>query len=151
MRYRRPSRLARASLGFNATPLVDVIFTLTIFFMLVSTFSAVESVPMQLPSPTGSQAKLVKTPQRVVINCRLDDTGEYAGEIAYSIGPNRPESLVDIAERLAEMRQENPEMRVVIRADRRLRYDDVRAVMKAIAAEGVEIVSVAAETSGRER
>ena len=41
MKYRQ--RQERSSgLVFNATPLVDVIFILTIFFMLVSRFSSAE-------------------------------------------------------------------------------------------------------------
>ena len=71
MRRRRRRQQPRAVIGFNLTPMVDVIFMLTIFFMLVSRFSSAEQVPMDLPAPNESQAKAKRVEARVVINCRL--------------------------------------------------------------------------------
>ena len=146
MRYGRQHRRAPAAIGFNATPMIDVIFLLTLFFMLVSTFSEQENRPVDLPKPTASQAKSTKTPQRVVINCwPADPEATEPGEVRYSIGPNRPQPLSAISSQLGALKAESPGLKVVVRADRKLRYADVRAVMQVIADHHIEMLNVAAE------
>jgi len=136
---------------FNATPLVDVIFLLTIFFMLVTRFSSAEQVPMQLPKPDQSTAEVVRMKDRVIINCTLVDpaAGPAAG-VRYAIGPNRPVSLDVLSDRLAALKAVMPDVRVVIRADRRVSYADVRDLMRVIAANQVEILNVVAHVAETE-
>jgi biopolymer transport protein TolR len=149
MRYRRHVSRDEAGVAFNATPMIDVIFTLTIFFMLVTRFSEAENVPMEVPRPVHSEAKTAKIPDRVVINCLVGEAGDDpARRVLYRIGPNLPEPLSVIVDRLAAMKEQNPELKVIIRADRRLPYEDVRAVMRAVSSLHVEMVNVAAEASG---
>ena len=148
MGLRYDTRRGSKAFGINLTPMVDVIFMLTIFFMLVTRFSSAEQIPLQLPKPDQSQAALAKIPQRVVINCRPaegDDSGTDG--VLYSIGPNQPEPLSAIKERLAAMKIRSPELQVVLRADRRLRYTEVREVMRVIAANGIERFNVVAHVS----
>jgi biopolymer transport protein ExbD len=145
MRYRRTDRQSTGVLAFNATPLVDVIFLLTIFFMLVSHFSSAEQVTMELPKPIGSRAEVAKMPDRVTINCRLADPDDEAGrDVLYSVGPNLPEPLSVISDRLGAMKRDVPALKVVVRADRRLRYVDVRRVMRVIAQHHIEMLNVVA-------
>ena len=151
MRYGRDRQRAGTTIGFNATPMIDVIFLLTIFFMLVTRFSSAEQIPMDLPRPANSQAKVTRMPDRVVINCRLGDTSSGLGRtVLYSVGPNQPESLAVIADRLAVLKSESPSIKAVVRADRRLHYVEVRAVMHAIAECGIEMLSVVAHVAEEE-
>lgn len=130
---------------FNATPMVDVIFMLTIFFMLVTRFSSAEQKPMKLPAPEKSEARVSNLPQREIINCQLaDPSNPETSDVLYSIGPNQPVPLHVLQERLIALRQDIPNLQVVVRADKRLRYDDVRAVMRVIARCGVEMLNVTA-------
>lgn len=148
MRYGRRHRDTAPPMGFNATPLVDIVFLLTIFFMLVSRFASEEQIAMELPRPDHSQAKISKMADRVVINCRPADLrGAATGEVLYSIGPNRPEALAVIGDRLAALKREFPAIKVVVRADRRLPYADVRAVMYVVAQQGIEMLSVVAHVA----
>ena len=148
MRYERNHRRASGAMDFNATPLVDVIFLLTIFFMLVARFSSAEQVAMELPKPEESQAEVTRIPQRVVINCRLAGPDDPLGRsVLYQIGPNLPEPLVVISDRLATMKRESPEVMALVRADRRLRYADVRAVMRVIAENEIRVLNVAAHVA----
>ena len=133
-------------MGFNATPMVDVFFLLTIFFMLVSRFSSAEQIPLELPKPFDSRAALTKLPDRVVINCRPADPANLNdSEVLYSIGPNRPESLSVISDRLANMKLRSSELHIIVRADKRLTYGHVRAVMRVIAQNGIDILNVVAQ------
>ncbi len=151
MHYGRDRQRGTPTIGFNATPMIDVIFLLTIFFMLVTRFSSAEQIPMDLPKPARSQAKVTRMPDRVVINCRLAGPSAGPGRtVLYSIGPNQPESLGVIADRLAVLKSESPSIKAVVRADRRLHYVDVRAVMHVIAECGIEMFSVVAHVGEEE-
>ena len=141
--YRRQPRLT-----FNATPMVDVFFMLAIFYMLVTRFSSAEQVPMELPRPQGSLAEVAQIPERVVINCRLADPARSSPSSAlYSVGPNRPESLAMISERLAALKRQSPDLKVIIRADRRLDYAPVRALMRVIAHHRIDMLNVVAHVA----
>lgn len=148
MRKVRERNTGPVSLAFNATPMVDVIFMLTIFFMLVSRFSSAEQIPMQLPKPAESKARVEKMRERVIVNCRLQDPNDpQHGGVLYSIGPNRPEPLDVLADRFAALKRESPGIKVVVRADRRLPYGPVREVMRVIAGSGIEVLNVVAHVA----
>ncbi len=145
MRHERKPRVTSSGISFNAVPMVDVIFMLTIFFMLVSRFSSAEQIPMELPKPEHSKASLAKIPERVIINCRVNNllSKEFV-QAVYSIGPNQPESLDVIARRLAAMRHQSPNLKVIVRADRRLPYAEVREVMRMLANNNIDMLNVVA-------
>lgn len=147
MRYRSRARESASRVGFNFTPLIDVMFLLTIFFMLVAKFTASEHIPLQLPNPEESLARASRGRDRVVINCRLTDPGEGGAAVSYSLGPNPAESLPAISDRIAAMKAATPDLSVLIRADRRLPYEDVRAVMRVVSQNNVAMLQVAAIVS----
>lgn len=145
MRYR--SRRPESIAGFNFTPLIDVMFLLTIFFMLVARFTVVEQVPMELPRPDDSQAAERKLNEPIVINCRLPEgAGDAEMQPIYSLGANPPEALETIAPRLAMLKQDTADLRVLIRADRRLPYAAVRDAMREAARCGIRDLHVAVLT-----
>ena len=135
----------RASLIFNMAPMIDVVFLLIIFFVLVSTFASAERVPMELPDPDASQAKNVKLTDRVIINVQLAEphTGDVPG-VMYNLGAVRADSLGAISDRLAEYVRSVPNIKVVIRADRRIHYGAVREVMEVVAENGIERMNIVA-------
>ena len=98
----RQSRQRR--IGFNMTPMIDVVFLLIIFFMLVSNFASAENVPMELPKPFKSQAKQVKLRDRVIINGQISESGATQS-VWYRVGPNPPESPRQISARLARAKK----------------------------------------------
>ena len=136
------------TIGFNATPMFDMMFTLTIFFMLVCKLSSAELIRMELPKPDQSQAKFAKLTERIVINCRPAEAGEFvrSGDrgVWYCFGPNAPESLASISQRLAALKTQAARVEAVIRADRRLPYGSVRAVMRVLAENGIDVLNVVA-------
>ncbi len=148
MRHERRRRETSSGISFNAVPMVDVIFMLTIFFMLVSRFSSAEQIPMELPKPEHSQASVAKIPERVIINCRVNSLLPSGSmQAVYSVGPNQPESLDVVARRLAAMRKQSPNLKVVVRADRRLPYAEVREVMRMLANNNIDMLNVVAHVN----
>ncbi len=144
MRSKRSHR-PRRPLTFNMAPMIDVVFLLIIFFVLVSTFASAERVPMELPDPDASQAKNVKLTSRVIINVQRADPAAADGSgVQYNLGAIRVDSLGDMSERLARYAREVPNLKVVIRADRRLPYGAVREVMEVVAENGIENMNIVA-------
>ena len=133
--------------GFNMAPMIDVVFQLLIFFSLVSTFAAAEAISLELPNPERSQAQNAKIVDKVVINCRPAEDHEEPGDVLYSIGPNVPEPLERISERLAAAAAGNPQLKVIIRADKRLSYEKVRRVMQIVADNRIENMSLVAHVA----
>ncbi len=140
----------RHSIAFNMTPMIDVVFLLIVFFMLVSAFASAENVPMHLPDPRRSQARNVELANRLVINCFPVDQAAPANGVQYRLGPNRPQSLGEISDALLAARETGADLQVVIRADRRLPYADVREVMKLLADHGIANMNIVAHVGSGE-
>jgi biopolymer transport protein ExbD len=108
---------------FDLTPMIDCVFQLLIFFLVVARF-AEEEREMEVMLPEASQAQpLTARPQELFIN--IDDHGRYfVGGQSVNLG-----QLQNILKRAAA---NNPaQQSVVLRADRRCRWEAVVAVMNA--------------------
>ena len=138
----------KPSLAFNMAPMIDVVFLLIIFFVLVSTFASAERISMELPHPDHSRAENYKLSDRVIINIQLaNPRAPRSSPILYSIGANPPESVASISQRLMLHRRLVPNVKVIIRADRRVRYSAVQQVMEVVAENGIEMMNIVAHTS----
>lgn len=148
----RAPRYQHHDISFNMAPLIDVVFLLIIFFTLVSTFASAENIRMNLPAPDKSKAQAIKVVDRVVLNCQYVESfsGAGGGRVLYSVGPNPPEDLDTIAQKLAAARMGNPNLKVVIRADKRLHYEQVRAVMAVVADANIQNLSLVAHVAAGE-
>ncbi len=127
----------------NLTPLVDIAFQLIVFFMLVSQFVSAERQPMQLPTPSDSQARPLALPDRLVVNLFADPSGRL-GRIqlnAQIVGDLS--ELVDLLLRLAP--DQTSRTTVVLRADRRLAFAEIEPVLKAISNASISSIEIATE------
>ncbi|MCK4660076.1 MAG: biopolymer transporter ExbD [Phycisphaerae bacterium] len=140
----RKTKLRRQALILSMAPMVDVVFLLLIFFALVTRFASAENVQMDLPKPEHSAAQNVQLKDRVVINCRLADPGDIGAGVLYSVGPYPPESLERISARLVVAKKAVEDLKVVIRADRRLPFAAVRVVMQVVAENRIEMMNLVA-------
>lgn len=103
----------------NVTPLVDVCLVLLIIFMVVTPM-LVRGVPVQLPEVTHPE-KMAEGSRQVDIAIQQDET--------VSIGRNRVADDQILA-RLRDIHDAHPDKTVVVKGDRRVRYAEVRKVMK---------------------
>jgi len=134
-----------APIGFVILPMIDVIFLLLLFFVIVTSFDASARIRVDVPKPDKSQAKRDASAKQVIINCEVaDPAAPESGGAIYRIGADAPEDLPAIVARLTAAREANPQLSVVIRADRRLPYRDVQVVMESIAAADILVLKVAA-------
>ena len=133
---RVPNDLGRGAVGFNMTPLIDVVFQLIIFF-LVSSHLAKQEAQLELDLPTaesGREAVDDVTP-RVTINVLPD------GQL--TLGSHRV-SADQLPSLLADRRdEEGDQLEVRIRSDRSVAYRDVEPIRLACARAGIWNVTFA--------
>ncbi|MFQ6049080.1 MAG: ExbD/TolR family protein [Phycisphaerae bacterium] len=141
------SRSERQVVSFNMTPMIDVVFLLVIFFMIVSQVISSEVELLALPRPYKSQAaNQPRLPEKITISLVHDGTGGIARRKA---GPNVVRNNEELAAVLLETqrsaRQRGHALQVVLRADRNIQFGYVREVMQTIANVGLERMNLAVE------
>ncbi|HOA73629.1 MAG TPA: biopolymer transporter ExbD [Phycisphaerae bacterium] len=133
-------------LTINMTPMIDITFLLLTFFTLSSHFASAEKVELDLPRPDQNQAQERRFPDKVTINMIYN--GENA-PATLRMGAFDLPSPNALGEYLAPIGRYNPATQVILRADRRLPFGQVRQMMETIAGAGLSRVQVVAELGVR--
>lgn len=145
--------------SMNITPLIDVVFLLIIFFMLVNNIVSEETVDMILPEIDNPQTRELGDVDRIVINVApepftrqgreefpLTHTGT-ASYIKVGTGSGSRFEITDLAgitAKLKEVKALRPEVEVLLRADGAIYYDVVQPLMGAVTSAGIETVNLVA-------
>lgn len=133
--------------GADMTPMIDMVFQLIIFFVVVNDFSSTQTEPVVLADASRANTDAKPTKDRTIIVNVLPDGQIKIKRNVYG-GPKIPyEVLKDFVGLEAEYAgtEENNEspgkkvskLRVIIRADQDAKYEHVQKVMKACAENGV--------------
>ncbi len=131
-RARRSRLLARSGPLLDLTPMVDVVFTLVIFFMVSTTFISLESgLPIDLPQAQNNEAQSAEQPTVTI-------TGE--GRI-YLAGAEVDET--SLIEALRPLLVDRENKTVVMRADQSVAYGLPVRVMDLIKQAGADRVAIA--------
>lgn len=126
-----PAPAARSGVGFNMTPMIDIVFQLIIFFLVASHLARQEAnVPVDLPSAaTGSLPSEDQRQRRLTLSVRADGELHLAG---------RTVALEQVEAALAaEVVRIGPDLEVRIRCDRAAPYALVEPLLLACARHGV--------------
>jgi len=122
--------------AINIAPLVDVCLVLLIIFMVITPMLQ-KGVAVQLPEganpdkkPEGGQQKL--------LSVKWSEPPEYWFESSRL-------SKQDMQSQLDELFQRSPQTELVIKADKRLKYADVKDVMRMTKEAGFQNVGLIAE------
>ena len=139
---RVPTNLSRGSLGFNMTPMIDVVFLLIIFFLvsshLVRQETQLELEELDLPEAGSGQRADESKIRRVVVNVLPDQ--QSGGRIMVG---GRQIRRRELAELIGYGGRAGRHLEVRIRADRKVPYRVVEPVMIACARAGVWKVTFA--------
>jgi len=138
----RALRQRGSSFHLNMTPLIDVTFLLLTYFMLASHYASAEKPDMQVPNPDQSQAIDRKLEDKIIINA-LYKAGAAGPDLMFGAIP--VSSLDELIQQLQAAAQRNPTVEVLLRADRRVRYGQVRKIMEAVSAANLVKLQVVAE------
>jgi biopolymer transport protein ExbD len=133
---RIPTRATTEGVGFNMTPMIDVVFQLIIFFLLSSHLARQETqLALPLPAAASGQDQPADQRPRLTVNVLADGTLLVAGR------PVTPDELTTrMHDRLAE---HGADLEVRIRGDRAVAYRFVEPVMLACVRAGIWNVSYA--------
>jgi len=125
-----------SGIGFNMTPMIDVVFLLIIFFLVSSHLAKQESrVPVELPEAAQGQEPLDDESPRMVVTVK--ETGEILafGQVV------TPQTL---SKQIDDFRRKHvKQIEVRIRGDRRVSYRVVEPILLACAKAGVWKVAFA--------
>lgn len=141
----------------NITPLIDVTFLLIIFFMLVNNIISEEMVEMFVPDLNEPRTQPLTAEDRVVVNVLPRESSRAEREanpllipgdaIGVKIGAVAEFGMGDMAgvtAALRQVRERNPTVEVLLRADAALHYDEVQPVLMAITQAEIEKVNLVA-------
>ena len=141
-RAKRREAEGTSTVQINMAPMIDVVFLLIVFFMLVTRFVSVEIADVELPDPEASRARELKLPDKVVLN--LQHTPGI-DEPTLLLGPFVVSTNEELKDRLTQTKNANPQVQVILRADRAIEYRYVRQAMDAVAAAGIETMNIGAQ------
>lgn len=117
----------------NIASLIDVVFLLIIFFMVVSHITMNEAEPIALPAATQGKPQQEKQPDGIIITIR--NTGQTV------IGSEEipTDKLKDSIKKIANS---SPTASIIIRAHKDIEWQKVRNVMNDCAACGLKKIKV---------
>ena len=120
----------------NVTPLVDVCLVLLIIFMVVTPLLQ-KGIAVQLPTTDNPDKKPENASQKLI-------TVGWATPPAYYLEADLL-SKENLQKRMEELYQRSPNAEIIIKADQRLKYGDIKEVMKLAKEAGFQNVGLIAD------
>jgi biopolymer transport protein ExbD len=119
---------------FQIAPMIDILLVLLVFFMSISSTEVLQS-NKEINLPIAKEAKEAKdNPGQVIINVTYTAIN---GMTAIEVDQKDYAMPAEIVPILQSKVTTNPMVRVLIRADREVRYDYVRKILEAVGQSGV--------------
>jgi biopolymer transport protein ExbD len=117
---------AREDAAVDMAPMIDLVFLLLIFFMVASVVTELDKVEVEIPR--SEHAKVPEdTKGRMMLS--IDANGQiYDGTSPVTINELKP--------MIADELDMNPDLRILVRADRRVEYKTCKDLMIACGAVG---------------
>jgi biopolymer transport protein ExbD len=137
-KHNKPTLVRGVRSDINVTPLVDVCLVLLIIFMVVTPMLQ-KGVDVSLPA-TANPTKMPENAKQLTMAIRQD------GSIFVNQNWVPKENLKGT---LAEVHTSTPDKDVIIKADRRLKYKDVRSLMQFVNEAGFSHVGLVTEKRKR--
>ena len=144
---RRPSasrRVMRPFVPADLTPMVDVVFLLIVFFILVSQLTRTERTPITLPALSGDLLSPSPMRERVVVH--VEPNTVRIGSTSFQHGGGAREA---IAEHIRRILTATPSASVVVRAPRDAPFIKVSSVLAALRDAGAADVRLIARETPR--
>jgi biopolymer transport protein ExbD len=130
------ARKPRGQVHLSVTPLIDVLFLLLIFFMLTGTFKRFGELELTLPSSETAQAGTDEGPAALEVVATEDGRLLLDGD---------PIALDALGARLGELRTDDPDGRIVLKAESEVVHGRVVALLDLIRDAGYPGVSISTE------
>lgn len=130
-------------MAIDMTPMIDCVFQLILFFLVTSSFISLEQ-DLSIDLPKQSQMLKIKTPpaRPIVVNVR-----NLPGGSAFYHVDNEPMTLPQLTLNLSRAKVRNREQSVVVRGDRRVKWEHIAAVLSACGQVGITKVAATVEVA----
>jgi biopolymer transport protein ExbD len=126
----------------NLTPMIDVILTLVLFFMVAAKFTEAEkSIDLKVPT-VSSKGALSQAPEPKIVNVMPD------GRVL--IG-TMPVSMEDLEKQLAAAKDQYRKQTVLVRGDRGASHGRMTDVYDACRRAGISDLRIAVKVDGKKR
>ncbi|HMM21811.1 MAG TPA: biopolymer transporter ExbD [Selenomonadales bacterium] len=124
--------------SFMIIPMIDIIFFLLVFFMMNSLQTTTQrALAVQLP-----QAALAEVPSQLPVIITIDSAGRIALDAKLV-------SLEEASLKLQAQTAANPQLAVILQADKSTPHGQVVAVMDMLKSAGIKKLGIAAEKKAR--
>ncbi|MEP6670172.1 MAG: biopolymer transporter ExbD [Chthoniobacter sp.] len=120
---------------FQIAPMIDILLVLLVFFMSISSTEVLQASPeVTLPAARNGNPPAAQPGGQVIVNVTWNTINNVGGIEVDSQRFDRAEELLPI---LKMKVQANPDLRVLIRADRAVHYDFLKKVIVAAGQAGI--------------
>lgn len=128
---------------FQIAPMIDVLLTLLIFFMSITSASVLKiDKDIQLPVAQDAKKKDEKNAtNEAALNIRWEAAKQQS---VVTFEDRKYPQLEELSTLLADRKGRNPKYRVIIRGDRRLPAIEVQKVMTLVGQAGIDDISFSA-------
>ncbi|MGA1539424.1 MAG: ExbD/TolR family protein [Chthoniobacterales bacterium] len=123
---------------FQIAPMIDILLVLLVFFMSISSTEVLQS-NKDIRLPVAKDAKDAKeNPGQIIVNLAVNPINNAVGISVNEIDYPTPGDLIPVLQNHIE---KNPMVRVLIRADKEVRYATMKSLLEAVGKAGIANVT----------
>lgn len=134
----------KQEVSLNLTSMMDIVFQLIIFFLLVTNFTSAELPELEPPDLEHSEAVEIDGRDKLVINIIPDSSTGMAKAVQVGMQKIPPGAYNQLTDIVSQVKTDRPDVEIDLRADASINYENVQPVMNAITAAGVARINLVA-------
>ncbi|QNN22778.1 biopolymer transporter ExbD [Planctomycetales bacterium ZRK34] len=134
----------KQEVSLNLTSMMDIVFQLIIFFLLVTNFTSAELPELEPPDLEHSEAIEIDGRDKLVINIIPDSSTGMAKAVQVGMQKIPPGAYNQLTDIVSQVKTDRPDVEIDLRADASINYENVQPVMNAITAAGVARINLVA-------
>ncbi len=138
MKFQNDSSADEQYLGIDLTSMIDVLFVLLLFFMVTTTFSNVNNIPVNLPETSANKTAENKEAKEV----SLTITEDKKIFIAEKNAPARAIAFGELGKTLKDLKLSNPGINLNLLADKNTSHGTVVEVLDQAKQAGIDNVGI---------
>lgn len=129
------NRKQRLAADINITPFTDVILVLLVIFMITTPLISQSNIKVNLPEAESKEASKPGRQTPAEITVTLEGPVYLNGEVVAG---------KELKERIRAMRREDPDLHVIVRCDRAVKFQNVVRVLDPLSDLGITKLNIAA-------
>jgi len=129
---------AEADPEFQIAPMIDILLVLLVFFISISSTEVLQTNQnVQLAVAKEGKEPVPTKMGQIIVNVTFS---EMSNATTIDVD-EKPISEAQLTTMLQQKSAKNPQLRVLIRADKRIRYQFLRKILEAVGNSGISVVT----------